>query len=40
VIYRGQIVATFDELQGVSKFDIGVLMTGGNLCEGGSNSGN
>jgi general nucleoside transport system ATP-binding protein len=29
VIYRGEIVGTFNDLSGVSKFDIGVLMTGG-----------
>lgn len=29
VLYRGQVVGCFEELAGVSKFDVGVLMTGG-----------
>jgi ABC-type uncharacterized transport system ATPase subunit len=29
VLYRGQIVGSYDELRGVSKYDVGVLMTGG-----------
>jgi len=29
VLYRGQVVGCFQELAGVSKFDVGVLMTGG-----------
>jgi len=29
VLYRGQVVGCFEELAGVSKIDVGVLMTGG-----------
>jgi hypothetical protein len=29
VLYRGELVKVFDDLTGVSKFDVGVLMTGG-----------
>jgi simple sugar transport system ATP-binding protein len=29
VMYRGELVGVFDDLSGVSKIDVGVLMTGG-----------
>jgi len=29
VLYRGQVVGCFQELAGVTKYDVGVLMTGG-----------
>ncbi|MCX5977147.1 MAG: ABC transporter ATP-binding protein [Coprothermobacterota bacterium] len=40
VIYRGEIVGVFDDLRSVSKFDVGVLMTGGSRREGGAKVGN
>jgi ABC-type uncharacterized transport system ATPase subunit len=40
VIYRGEIVASFDDIRNVSKFDVGVLMTGGTLSKGASKGGN
>jgi ABC-type uncharacterized transport system ATPase subunit len=40
VIYRGEIVGVFDDLRSVSKYDVGVLMTGGAHCEGVANVGN
>jgi len=39
VIYRGTIVGTFNDLSGVSKFDIGVMMTGGSTYATGDTQG-